>query len=166
VLDRRERYLDTLRLWVVVYCANVLGVLLFAALMTEVHTIPRPAEEQLVELGRNALTNTFGHVFWTAVIGGWLIALVAWLVEGAAEPAGQIVLIWLLTFLVGIGAFAHCVVTTGEALAAVLDGAASGGSFVRWLAAATAGNTVGGVLIVALLNYGQVAAGKGETGPD
>lgn len=164
VLDRRRGYLDTLRLWAVVFSANVLGVLLFAALMTQVHTIRRPTQEALAELGAGAVTNTFGHVFWTAVIGGWLIALVAWLAEGAEMSIGQIVLIWLLTYVVGLGGFAHCIATSGEVLVAVLDGAVSGWSYVRWLAAATFGNVAGGILIVALLNYGQVMAGGGRRG--
>jgi len=162
VLDRRERYLDTLRLWAVVFCANVLGVLVFAVLMTQVHTIRRPTQEMLAELGANAVTGSFGHVFWTGVVGGWLIALVAWLVEGAEMSIGQIVLIWLLAYLVGIGGFAHCIATSGEILVAVLGGAVGGWRYLSWLVAATAGNVAGGVLIVALLNYGQVMAGGGR----
>ena len=30
-------------------------------------------------------------------------------------------LIWLLTFVVGLGGFAHCIATSGEILAAILD---------------------------------------------
>ncbi|MGH3048630.1 MAG: formate/nitrite transporter family protein [Gaiellaceae bacterium] len=101
-------------------------------------------------------------MFWPAVIGGWLIALVAWLVEGAAEPVGQIVLVWLLTYVVGIGGFAHCIATSGEILTGVLDGTISTVHYLRWLGGATLGNAVGGVLMVALLNYGQVMAGGGR----
>ena len=164
VLDRRSGYLDTLRLWVVVFSANVLGIVLFAALVTQAHPIRAATESNLVHLGVVAADNRFGHVFWTGVIGGWLIALVAWLIEGAAEPFGQIALIWLLTYLVGLGGFAHCIATSGEILAAVFAGPAGAWSFVRWLAAATLGNALGGVVIVALLNYGQVMAGGGQRG--
>lgn len=165
VLDRRERYLDTLRLWVIVFCANIVGVLVFAVLMTKVHTIRRPTQETLVDLGHRAVGDQFGHVFWTAVVGGWLVALIAWLVEAAESSIGQIFLVWLLAYVVGLGAFAHCVATSGEIMTAVLDGAVSGGNYVRWLVAATLGNIAGGVIIVALLNYGQVMAGTGEERP-
>jgi formate-nitrite transporter family protein len=162
LMDRRSGYLDTARLWATVFAANILGVLLFAALVSQVHTVRRPTKETLAALGSDAATNTFGHVFWTAVIGGWLIALVAWLVEGAEISIGQIVLIWLLTYLVGIGGFAHCIATSGEILVSVLVGAVGGWRYVAWLTAATLGNVAGGVLIVALLNYGQVMAGSGR----
>ena len=161
VLDRRSGYLDTLRLWGVVFGANIVGVLAFAALMTRLHTLSRGEEAQLVHLGENAVSRSFPHVFWSAVIGGWLIALIAWLIEGAAEPVGQIVLIWTLSFVVGVGGFAHCIATSGEILGAVLDGGVGVGNYARWLTAATLGNMAGGVLIVALLNYGQVMAGRG-----
>ncbi len=72
---------------------------------------------------------------------------------------GQIAVIWLLAFVVGIGRFAHCIATSGEILAAVWAGALSLGQYFAWLAPATLGNIAGGVTIVSLLNYGQVKAG-------
>ncbi len=162
ILDRRKGYADTARLWIVVFCSNLLGALLFAALVTQVHSVPRPVEEQLTVLGHRALEVSFGQAFWTGVIGGWLIALVAWLVEGSERTIAQVVLIWLLTYLVGIGAFAHCIATGGEGLVAWLNGADSAGTFFGWLAGATLGNAAGGVFIVSLLNYGQVMAGRGH----
>jgi len=162
VLDRRGGLVDTLRLWAVVLATNVLGILVFAALVTQTPAVRTGTEHRLVALGTQAVAPSFDRIFWMAVIGGWLIALVAWLIEGAAEPFGQIALIWLLTFIVGLGGFAHSIATSGEILVAVLAGPISGLDYVRWLAAAVLGNAVGGVVIVALLNYGQVMAGGGR----
>jgi formate-nitrite transporter family protein len=164
VLDRRSGLLDTLRLWAVVLATNVLGILVFAALVTQTPSVRAGTEHRLVTLGLQAVRPDFYAVFWTAVIGGWLIALVAWLIEGAAEPFGQIALIWVLTFIVGLGGFAHSIATSGEILVGVLAGPISGLNYLRWLAAAVLGNAVGGVVIVALLNYGQVMAGGGRRG--
>lgn len=164
VLDRRSGFVDTLRLWAVVLTTNVLGILAFALLVTQTPSIRPGTEQKLVALGTQAIHPDFYGIFWTAVIGGWLIALVAWLIEGAAEPFGQIALIWVLTFVVGLGGFAHSIATSGEILVAALAGPVSGLNYLRWLAAAVAGNAVGGVVIVALLNYGQVMAGSGRRG--
>jgi formate/nitrite transporter FocA (FNT family) len=73
---------------------------------------------------------------------------------------GQIAVIWLLTFVVGIGHFAHCIASTGEIMSAVFAGSVSFGHYLSWLALATSGNIVGGVTIVTLLNFGQVKAGQ------
>lgn len=162
VLDRRGGLLDTARLWGVVLATNVLGVLVFAALVTQVPSVRGGTKRELVLLGHQAVAHGFGRIFWTAVIGGWLIALVAWLIEGAAEPFGQIALIWLLTFIVGLGGFAHSIATSGEILVAVLAGPVGGLDYFRWLVAAVLGNAAGGIVIVALLNYGQVMAGGGR----
>jgi formate-nitrite transporter family protein len=109
-----------------------------------------------VELGVTAVQGSFGHFFWSGVVGGWLIALVAWMVSASHWTIGQVVMIWLLTFVVGVGHFAHCVVTSCEILVSTLSGSASAGNYLNWLLAATLGNIVGGVGIVAVLNYGQV----------
>ena len=65
-------------------------------------------------------------------------------------------MVWVLTFVVGVGKFSHCVVTSGEIISAVLAGSATAGEYLRWLLLATSGNVLGGVVIVSVLNYGQV----------
>ncbi len=100
------------------------------------------------------------HLFWSGVIGGWLIALVAWMVTASHWTVGQLIVTYLLTYVVGLGHFAHCIATSGEILSAVVGGAIPPGAYFHWLLPATLGNIVGGVIIVSLLNYGQVAAGE------
>jgi formate/nitrite transporter FocA (FNT family) len=89
------------------------------------------------------------------VVGGWIIAMVAWLVSASHSITGSVMLIWMMTFIVGAGHFAHCVAGSGEILSSVLAGQVELGSFFRWLLPATAGNICGGVLLVTLLEYGQ-----------
>ena len=163
ILDERRyfgRYLrQTLRLWAVVFSANVLGAFLFALLAIRTAALPVEISSQLVTLGTGSVTGTAGHFFWSGIVGGWLIALVAWMVTASQWTIGQVVMVWLLAFLVGIGKFAHCIATSGEILAAVVAGAASADAYLRWLLFATLGNITGGVVIVSVLNYGQVREG-------
>jgi formate/nitrite transporter FocA (FNT family) len=92
------------------------------------------------------------------VVGGWLIALVAWMVSASHWTIGQVAMIWLLTFIVGAGKFAHCIVTSCEILSATMAGSVSAAVYLHWLLPATLGNIAGGVGIVSVLNYGQVRA--------
>lgn len=157
VLDRRRHLRNTMRLWGVVFVANVLGALLFAVLAMKTPALQPQLQSALAGLGTKTATgNSFVGLFWAGVLGGWIIALMAWLVSAARFTMGQIILIYLMTFVVGAAHLAHCIAGSGEALCAVLAGNVSGGTYFGWLAAATLGNTVGGVLIVSLLNYGQV----------
>jgi len=159
VLDEHRYFRDTLRLWAVVFTANIVGSLLFALLVVKTEAVRPEIVSRLAELGQHAASGTMGSFFWSGIIGGWLIALVAWVVTASHWTIGQLVMVWLLTFVVGIGRFAHCIVTSGEILAAVLHGGLPPVAYLRWLTPALLGNIVGGVVMVSLLNYGQVKEG-------
>jgi formate/nitrite transporter FocA (FNT family) len=99
-------------------------------------------------------------------VGGWIIATAAWLVSGSHSITGSVMIIWVLTFVVGLGNFAHCIATSGEILIAVLGGQLPWAAYPHWFGSAVAGNICGGVLMVTLLEYGQAvltgATGEGE----
>lgn len=162
ILSERRHFIDTLRLWSVVFTFNVLGAAAFAALAILTSALPANIHNELVQLGVAGSQSTPGHIFWSGVIGGWIIALVAWMVTASHWTIGQIAVVWLLTFVVGIGHFAHCIASSGEIMSAVFAGQIPFLHYLHWLALATSGNIVGGVFIVTLLNFGQVKVG--ETG--
>src|SRR5581483_682758 len=160
VLDEKKRRarvtIQTLRLWGVVFASNVAGAFVFAFLAMQTGALNGNIAGEIVALGRYGIEGTGGHLFWSGVMGGWLIALVARIVTASHWTIGQIVMIWLLTFVVGIGHFAHCIATSCEILSAVVVGAVPLASYAHWLLFATLGNIVGGVTMVSMLNYGQV----------
>lgn len=155
-LEDRGYIAPTARLWMIVFTANLLGGLLFALLVVETSAVSTDVGHELAAVGKEAVTGSFGEIFWSAILAGWLLALVAWLVEAAEATIGQVLVIWSLTFLVGLGAFDHSVASAVDVFSATFDGGVGTGDSIGWLAAATLGNVVGGVLIVTLLNYGQV----------
>jgi formate/nitrite transporter FocA (FNT family) len=160
VLDEPRRRLRGMgRLWAVVFVTNVIGAFLFALLAVKSGSLPGDVADELAAAGRDASAGSWMSFFWSGIVAGWLLALVAWLVEASSSVSGQVALIWGPTFLIGLVGFDHCVSTTVEVSAAVIDGGVSTGHFFAWLAAVTLGNIVGGVAIVGLLNYGQVRAG-------
>ena len=163
VLQQRRHLGRTLQLWGVVLAGNVLGTLLFA-LLARTPALDAPTAEELVRLGVEAGGGSFATVFWTGVVGGWLIALVAWLVTASTDTIGQVVIIFLITYVVGVGHFAHSVAGSAEVLSAVLADDLPVTSYATWLVAAVLGNAAGGVLIVALLNYGQVRSDRPPEG--
>jgi formate/nitrite transporter FocA (FNT family) len=133
---------------------------LFALLAVRTGALRSEVVTAMTHLGVDAAGVTASHVFWSGVIGGWIIALVAWLVSGSHSITGSVMLIGLLTFVVGLGGFAHCIATSGEILAAILDHQLAISRYFAWLAPATLGNICGGVLLVTLLEYGQVKGGE------
>jgi formate/nitrite transporter FocA (FNT family) len=101
-------------------------------------------------LGLKAAAGHFTLIFAKAVIGGWLIALVAWMVSASHWTIGQIAVIWMLTFIVGAGHFSHCIASSAEIIGAVLSGHLGFSNYFQWLLPATLGNIVGGVAIVSV----------------
>ncbi|HEX7961957.1 MAG TPA: formate/nitrite transporter family protein [Terriglobales bacterium] len=158
VFDERRHLLNTLRLWIVVFVSNIAGAFLFGFLAARTGALQAGVLTQITELGKSASQGNFGHVFWSGVLGGWIIALVAWLVTASHWTIGQVLVTWLLTFVVGAAHLSHCIASSGEILTAVFANSLPLGHYVHWLFPATLGNIVGGVVIVSVLNYGQVRA--------
>ncbi len=155
ILSERKHVWKTLRLWAIVFPANIAGAFLFALLAVESGALRPEFVAQLTDLGREAVNISAAHAFWSGVMGGWIIATVAWLVSASHSITGSVMLIWTMTFVVGIGHFAHCVASSGEILSGVLARQVAFSHFFAWLGPATAGNICGGVLLVTLLEYGQ-----------
>ncbi len=159
VLAEKKHFWQTARLWATVLPANVLGALTFAALASLTGALRPDVVQSLAQLGVEATHNPAATIFWSGVMGGWIIATVAWLVSGSHSITGSVMIIWLLAFVVGLGNFAHCIAASGEVFAAILTGRAPWVAFPTWFFPAVAGNICGGVGMVTLLEYGQVIIG-------
>ncbi len=156
ILSEHKHVLDTIRLWTVVFFSNIAGAALFAFLAAKTLALKPEVAEKLGMLGVRAVEGSAGHIFWSGIIGGWIIALMAWIVTASHWTIGQVVVVWVLTFVVGLGHFAHCIASSGEILSAVMRGQVVFGHYLHWLLFATMGNIFGGVVFVTVLNFGQI----------
>jgi formate/nitrite transporter FocA (FNT family) len=155
VLAEKRELWNTLRLWSIVLPSNVAGAFVFAALISLTPALPAPILQAVAQLGLNAVHVSPATIFWSGVMAGWIIATTAWLVSGSHSITGSVMLIWILTFVVGLGGFAHCIATSGEILTAVLVHQLPWIAYPHWLLFAVSGNICGGVFMVTLLEYGQ-----------
>jgi len=160
VLKEKRQFWNTMRLWVVVLPTNVLGALAFATLATHTSAIEPQFVSTMGALGARAISHPASTVFWSGVIAGWMIALAAWLVSASHSVTGSVMVIWMLTYVVGLGDFAHCIASSCEILTTVLSHQASWISFFQWFGPAVSGNIIGGVCLVTILEYGQVIYGS------
>ena len=98
---------------------------------------------------------------YAGVFAGWLIALLTWLLASTRSTPAQIILIWLCTAPIAALHFRHSIAGSVEAFyRAGLGDASWGGMLGSFVAPSVLGNAIGGVLLVALLNYSQVAADR------
>ena len=154
---RRPEFLArTGRLWAIVFTMNLVGAFIFAMLAVLTGALDPSVQDELVSNGVKYTDGAFIDTFWSAVVVGFLLATVAWLVEGCDTVTGRVAVIWGLTFLVSLGSLDHCIATTVTAFAALLEGDLPLGDMLGWFVPVVLGNVLGGVLIVASINYGQV----------
>ena len=149
-------------LWLSVLTGNLVGAAAFALLAVKSPALPSHAVTEFVHIGTTTAAHGFIHGFWAAVFAGWLLALVAWVIEGCDDTIGQIAVIWLLTLPVGLAAFDHSVASAFTMFGALFDGQIGLGRMIGWEGTAILGNALGGVVIVALLNFGQATSRGAE----
>jgi len=151
----RKTFMKVGRLWVLVLFANLIGGGLFATLIAHTTVFQPDVQRSFTELSQQALTGSFGTLILKGIFAGWLIALMVWLLPAADSTRLQIIII--ITYIVGIGDFAHVIVDSVNAFYLVNLGKMSLlvglGNF---LLPTLIGNIIGGVSLVAVLNYGQV----------
>jgi formate/nitrite transporter FocA (FNT family) len=148
-----------IRLWVIVLGGNLLGALAFALLAAHTPMLNANLRPELLRIGAEAMAGGFGTVFYLAIFAGWLIALTAWLVQATQRTLAQIVLIWLTIAPISAFGFRHSIAGSVESFYLAANGGTAWGSALgAFIVPAVLGNIVGGVIFVALLNHGQVAA--------
>jgi formate-nitrite transporter family protein len=155
VLHGTHRLSEVARYWAIVFAANIVGTLLFAGAMMIPHLVRPELLQSFSELGVKAVEPGFAGVLVKGVIAGWLIALMVWLMPAAASA--RILVIVAVTWLIAAGEFSHVIAGSGEAAVAAMQGAIGWQDYaLGFLLPAFIGNSVGGVVFVALLNHAQV----------
>jgi formate/nitrite transporter FocA (FNT family) len=130
----------------------------FAWAISLTAVIPGAAiHEKLLGIATASTSDGFALTLVRAVMAGWLIALLTWLLASTQDSVAHVVLIWMTTAPIAWLGFRHSIVGSVEALYLVVVGAVPfWQTLVRFIVPAVLGNAIGGVCLVALLNYGQV----------
>jgi len=160
VLTEKRQFWNTMRLWAVVLPTNVIGAFVFALLAARTSALDPAFVLAMSSLGAGALAHPAAAIFWSGVIAGWMIALAAWLVSASHSVTGSVMVIWMLTYVVGLGDFAHCIASSGEIFVTILTHHAPWFAYAQWFFPAVAGNIVGGICLVTILEYGQAVYGS------
>ncbi|HZY65736.1 MAG: formate/nitrite transporter family protein [Actinomycetota bacterium] len=163
VLSRPNRLLTMLRLWGVVLLFNILGAAIFAAAVVYGKVLEPAAFELLLEEVSKKMEYGFWATTIKGVFGGWLVALVVWMVAASRDTISQALIIYLLIMLIPATGLAHCVAGSSEILMSVFAGETAPLDYLGdFLVPATLGNGLGGFFLVTLLNYGQVIGSQSK----
>jgi formate-nitrite transporter family protein len=145
------------RLWIIVLAANIAGAWCVAAALAHTGALRPPALAAAQEIARHSAEGGAWLLFVRGIFAGWLIALMVWLLPAVESNRPPIVL--LVTYVIALGGFAHIIAGSIDQLYLRELGEISWRDyFAGFFAPVLAGNTLGGVALVAGLNYGQVAS--------
>lgn len=153
VLNRIEPLWKLLRLWGIVIAGNIIGGCLFAALM-----IGLGLHMQLFGVAdvdayaQHVLDFEWWVIFGSSILAGWMMGVAAWLVTSARDTISRIVLVTLITGSIGFLGLHHSIVGNIEVFSALMYGnTVSLISYLWFLVIVLVGNTIGGVVFVAVL---------------
>ncbi len=156
-----ETFLSVLRLWSVVFVANIVGAFIFAYVIGHTEVFSPEIKKVFGEIGREAMEGSWLTIFLRAIFAGWLIALMVWLLPAADNAKVWVIII--MTYLVALGGFAHIIAGSVEVGYAVMTGVSGWAAFFgSWMFPTLLGNIVGGVSLVAVLGHAQVMNDKNK----
>ena len=144
-----------LRLWTVVFLANMAGTLLVSTLVAKQIIVGQDQLAAAVEISKPILTHDSKTTLLTAMPAGFLIASIAWILPNAR--GSEFWVITLVTYIIAIGGFSHVVAGSGEAWLLMLMGQTSfAGAVGGFILPAFFGNIIGGTGLFAVVAHGQV----------
>jgi formate/nitrite transporter FocA (FNT family) len=158
VLTRRDlkTLLKTFRLWAIVLSFNLIGTIIFAAILQIHGVFSDDVVESLGKLAQFPTSGGFGVTVIRAMFAGWLIALMVWLLPSARSA--RFLTILLITYTVAVSKLSHVIAGSVETSYAVMTGATTIRDYLLvFLVPTFIGNMIGGISLVAIVNHAAIA---------
>ena len=156
VLTRIASLPILLRVWGIVLLANVLGAALVALVLANTGVLTPEAAEAARGFALHGFETPWWDLFWKGVFAGWIVASMVWLTHAARDSVTRFLTVFVLMFMIPSADLFHCIIGSCEALYLVFQGEASlMASTFGFFLPVLLGNTLGGVLLVGILNYSQ-----------
>lgn len=146
-----------LRLWGVVFAANIVGAVVAALLLDAPHALTAESTRVADEIARTALSEPLATLFIRGLIAGGLVASMVWLVHAVRDGVSRLLIIYGIMLLIPVAGLYHCITGFVEVFYGFRQGDGTLLDAVGFLAAVSVGNIVGGIALVAAINYGQTA---------
>jgi formate-nitrite transporter family protein len=144
-----------LRLWAIVFVANMVGTLFAALFCSFTPVLPPELYKGMFEISRMLTENSWWFMLFGGISSGFLIAAMVWMIPSA--ESAKIVVITLMTWLIAVGGFTHVVAGSMEAYLLVIAGEWQWWQMLgQFMVPVLIGNMIGGTALFALLSYAQV----------
>ncbi|HHP7242028.1 MAG TPA: formate/nitrite transporter family protein [Cyclobacteriaceae bacterium] len=146
---------DLLVLWGLVYAGNIIGGFFFSLLLVNLGPEVGFINTQIFgQLAYDLVNVEWNIILVSAMLAGWMMGLLGWLVTSSQDTTSRIILIILITSIIGVAGLHHCVIGSIEMLAGWLEGdRVDGMDYLKFQFWTTLGNAIGGSVFVAILKY-------------
>ena len=156
ILGRRASIFSMLRVWAVVICGNMIGALCGATLLMLADEVIQ-AKAGYIAVANHLVHFSASALLISGVLAGWLMALGGWLIMATPPNISQIVCIYIVTFLIGLGGLHHSIAGAAEMFTGLLiSDQFSWLEGIQFICLSMLGNLIGGSVFVAVLNYGHI----------
>lgn len=144
-----------LRIWGLVLFGNLVGVSIGAYVLANTSVLSPEAAAVAAGFGAEALHLSWWDLFFKGIFAGWLVAGLVWLDHAASSVTARILIVFFIMYLVPAMGLFHIITSTCDALYLFFEGGAALWPLAwHFLLPVLLGNTLGGVVLVAVLNYG------------
>jgi formate/nitrite transporter FocA (FNT family) len=158
--------LQLAQLWLLSPIFNILGGSILILILTTHGVLPGGAGTSLRTVALHADGYGASTAFASAIVGGALITVMTWLIEGSPTSGSRILVAWIAGFLLALASFDHVIVVTLEMIGGIRVGAPIPWLDVaRNLGIAAGGNLLGGLAFVTLTRTGQAIGSSDGDAP-
>lgn len=146
---------DMLRLWGIVFAANIVGAVIFGWATQLDALFSQDMQSEFRVIGEHLFANSPLQMFVKGIAAGWLIAALVWVMP--AIKGSKFTVIFFFTWLIGLGGFTHIIAGSIESFHMLFIGAIGGSELLfGFMIPTLLGNIVGGSAIFSLISYAQV----------
>jgi formate/nitrite transporter FocA (FNT family) len=147
----------------VVLIANLLGAVAVAYVLQRSDVFSKSDKAAFLRISMEAMEPYRWTLFLRAIFAGWLIATMVWMLPEA--ETGRTWVLLLIPYLVGLGGLSHIIIGSIYSMYTVAAHQHTWWEYLSHFACPVLlGNCIGGVALVAVVNYAQATAGSSERG--
>ena len=156
LLDNRVRLKQLALLWALVLFGNIVGTFMSSSLMYATSSMLM-VDEGFIKVYEHLTHYSFLEVLLSGILAGWLMAQGAWLLFAATSSTTQLLCIFTVTFIIGFCGLHHSIAGSAEIFSGLMY-MDSPNYFKGFLVlfSSILGNTIGGSIFVAILNYAHI----------
>ncbi|NJN27727.1 MAG: formate/nitrite transporter family protein [Cyclobacteriaceae bacterium] len=158
VLNRLVGIRELFVLWGLIYLGNLIGGYFFSFLISEIGpSVGFIETKAFYHLAHEMVDYDWNIILLSAILAGWMMGLLGWLVTSSQETISRIVVIILVTFIIGLTGLHHCIVGSIEVFCGLITSPdITVMDYLKFQFWATVGNIIGGVFFVSILKYSHV----------